>query len=62
MADSISSISLSAFPTNKFEALALIYMQQQNLSGMSPEQMLDKYQEVYSKMRDHERMKGQVTY
>ena len=62
MADSTSSISLSTFPGNKFEALAMLYMQQQNLSGMSPEQVLDKYQEVYAKMRDHERMKGQVTY
>ena len=50
------------FPTNKFEALAMLYMQQQNLSGLSPEQVLDKYQDVYARMRDHERVKGQVQY
>ena len=61
MADSTNN-TVTAFPSNKFEALAMIYMQQQDLSGMSPEQMLDKYQEVYGRMRDHERLKGQVQY
>lgn len=61
MADSTNN-TVTEFPSNKFEALAMIYMQQQNLSGMSPEQMLDKYQEVYGRMRDHERLKGQVQY
>lgn len=61
MADSTNN-TVTVFPSNKFEALAMIYMQQQDLSGMSPEQMLDKYQEVYGRMRDHERLKGQVQY
>ena len=50
------------FPTNKFEALTMLYLQHQNLSGLSPEQILDKYQDVYARMRDHERAKGQVQY
>lgn len=50
------------FPANKFEALAMLYMQHQNLSGLSPEQVLDKYQDAYSRIRDHERAKGQVQY
>ena len=50
------------FPSNKFEALTLLYLQQQDLSGLTPEQVLDKYQDAYSKMRDHERAKGQVQY
>ena len=54
--------SIEAFPANKFEALAMLYLQQQNLSGLTPEQLLDKYQDVYSKIRDHERAKGQVKY
>ncbi len=62
MADNTTNISLATFPSNKFEALAMLYMQQQNLAGMSPEQALDRYQEVYAKMRDHERKKGQVQY
>lgn len=53
---------LESFPTNKFEALAILYLQHQNLSGVGPEQLLDWYQDVYAKMRDHERDKGQVHY
>ena len=59
MADNTHS---ETFPSNKFEALALLYMQHQNLSGVSPEQLLDWYQDVYTKIRDHERAKGQVQY
>lgn len=50
------------FPANKLEALAMLYMQHQNLSGLTPEQVLDKYQDAYAKIRDHERAKGQVQY
>lgn len=50
------------FPANKFEALAMLYMQHQNLSGLTPEQLLDKYQDAYARIRDHERAKGQVHY
>lgn len=53
---------LETFPANKFEALAMLYLQHQNLSGVSPEQLLDWYQEVYAKIRDYERAKGQVQY
>ena len=53
---------LETFPANKFEALAILYLQHQNLSGVSPEQLLDWYQDVYAKMRDHERDKGKVQY
>ena len=59
MADNTHS---ETFPANKFEALALLYLQHQNLSGVSPEQLLDWYQDVYAKIRDHERAKGQVQY
>lgn len=50
------------FPSNRLEALTMLYMQNQNLAGLTPEQILDQYQDAYAKMRDHERMKGQVTY
>lgn len=53
---------LETFPANKLEALAMLYMQHQNLSGLTPEQVLDKYQDAYAKMRNHERVKGQVQY
>ena len=56
------NLSLEFFPSNKLEALAMLYMQHQNLSGLSPDQVLDKYQDAYAKIRDHERAKGQVQY
>lgn len=56
------NISIETFPANKLEALAMLYMQHQNLSGLTPEQVLDKYQDAYAKIRDHERAKGQVQY
>ena len=59
MADNTST---ETFPSNKFEALAMLYMQHQNLSGLTPEQLLDKYQDAYTRIRDHERAKGQVMY
>lgn len=54
--------SFETFPTNKLEAVAMLYMQHQNLSGLTPEQVLDKYQDAYARIRDHERAKGQVQY
>lgn len=53
---------LETFPANKFEALAMLYLQHQQISGLTPEQLLDKYQDAYARIRDHERAKGQVQY
>lgn len=48
-------ITLKSFPENKLEALAMLYVQTQDLSGLTPEQLLDKYQEAYDKIRVHYR-------
>ena len=40
------------FPASKFEALALLYIQKQDLSGITPEQLLDMYEDAYKKMKD----------
>ena len=44
---------MADFPKNEIEALAMLYVQNQDLSGLSPEQFLDKYQEAYDKMKVH---------
>lgn len=44
---------LNSFPGNEYEALAMLYVQTQDLSGLTPEQLLDKYQEAYDKIRIH---------
>lgn len=46
-----------SFPNNKIAALALLYMQNQDLSNLSPEAVLDKYDEVYKKLFLHQEKK-----
>lgn len=45
----------SAFPSSKLEALAMLYMQNQDLSGLTPEEVYDRYQDAYEKMHKHYR-------
>jgi hypothetical protein len=45
------SVELSTFPQSKYEALAMLYLQNQNLSGLTPGEILDKYDEAYDKIR-----------
>lgn len=39
--------NLYTFPTNKNEALTMLYLQNLNVSEMTPEELVDKYDEVY---------------
>lgn len=43
------------FPKNKLEALALLYLQNQDLSGISPEELLNKYEETYEKLHEQDK-------
>lgn len=38
------------FPSTKIEALTMLYLQKQDLSSLSPEEFLDKYEETYCKI------------
>lgn len=40
------------FPSSKIEALTMLYLQKQDLSNLSPEEVMDKYQETYDKIRE----------
>ena len=42
-----NSVKLSTFPNNKIESLTMLYLQSQELSGLSPEELYDKYEETY---------------
>ena len=44
---------LSTFPSSKIEALAMLYLQNQDLTGSTPEEILEKYNEAYARMRAH---------
>lgn len=50
-----NEVRLSTFPSNEYEALALLYIQQQDLSKLSPEEIYDKYEEAKNKIRKHAR-------
>lgn len=51
----MADTNLYSFPDNEYEALAMLYVQHQDLSGLTPEQFLDMYQEAYNKIRVHEK-------
>lgn len=40
------------FPSSKIEALTMLYLQNQDLSTLSPEEVMDKYQETYDRIRE----------
>lgn len=39
-------VSLSTFPSNRFDALTILYMQNQDLSSKTPEDLANMYEEV----------------
>lgn len=47
----MNDIKLSTFPSNKFEALTMLYLQNQNLSDISTEQLVEKYNQVYTEIK-----------
>ena len=46
-------ISLSTFPNDKFAALAYLYVQNQDLSGSSPADILDAYDLAYEQIKNY---------
>lgn len=51
----MSETVLHSFPSNEIEALAMLWLQSQDLSGITPEELLDKYQDVYQKIRQRKK-------
>ncbi|QWT53812.1 hypothetical protein [Eubacterium sp. MSJ-33] len=46
-----TSDSLYTFPSNQQEALAMLYLQNQDLSGLTPAQLADKYNSVRDEIK-----------
>lgn len=44
---------LLTFPANKREALAMLYLQNQDLTGKSPAEIVDMFEDTYEQIRDH---------
>lgn len=53
----MSEMRFDTFLSNETEALAMLYIQQQNLSELSPEEIYDKYCDAYQKIREHRKAK-----
>lgn len=44
--------NLNTFPSTKAEALTMLYLQNQDLSDITPEELAKKYSEVLSEIRE----------
>ena len=44
------NVILRSFPESETEALALLYLQNQDLSGLTPEQIYSKYKDAYNRI------------
>lgn len=45
--------NLNNFPYKRIETLTMLYLQNLNVSAMTPEELADKYDEVYEKIKQH---------
>ncbi|MGE7840516.1 hypothetical protein ACQKNX_06960 [Lysinibacillus sp. NPDC093712] len=56
----MSDVNLSTFPSNKNAALTMLYLEKQDISNLTPSQLVDKYDEVYNEItqRMKENKKG----
>lgn len=50
-----NNTNFSTFPKNKIEALTMLYLENQDLSNLKPEEVLSMYNDVYDKIcsKDH---------
>lgn len=46
----MDKITLNTFPRNSCEALTMLYIQQLDLNGKSPEELVQIYNDIYSRI------------
>lgn len=51
---------LRTFPETETEALAMLYVQNQDLSEVTPEELLDMYQDAYQKIKARRKEKRNI--
>ena len=47
----MADVSLNTFPSSKISALTMLYLKNQDLSNLTPEELLDKYDEIYDRIK-----------
>jgi len=45
-------IELKTFPSNRIEALTILYLQNQNLNNISVEELVKRYKEIYDNINE----------
>lgn len=55
-------VELKTFPADKYDALALVYLQTQDLSGKTPEEVIDLFDNFRARMCAQSETKQQVSY
>lgn len=50
----MSAIDLNTFPTSKISALTMLHLEQLGCRSLTPEELLDKYEEVYTRIKKHD--------
>ena len=53
---------MSNFPDNKYDVLALIYVQSRDLSTLSPEEILDLYENARQEIKERSAKRRSETY
>lgn len=53
-----NDVNLNAFPSNKIQALTMLYLQNQDLTDKSPSEIVDLYISVTEEIRDAFRNNG----
>lgn len=54
--------NFAPFPCNEIQALTMLYLQNQDLSAKSAEEILDLYDDTYEKIGNHRRSKNQPNW
>ena len=60
----MSDNEIKIFPSDRTEALAMLYLQSQDLSGKSPKEIVEMYNFAYSEIKSNsgDAKKQQITY
>lgn len=56
-----NDVNLYTFPKYEYEALAMLYIQNQDLSGLTPEEIYDKYKDACNKIKEQYKAKRKET-
>lgn len=58
----MSDDTFRTFPDNETAALAMLWLQNQDLSSATPEELLEKYQDAYSKIKERKKQQYQAKH